>query len=80
MPSPEDVHRLFHLKFAIFSSGFSPSETLIEKAVSLSHAEISRVCDDAIKNAILDNTDQINQNDLVRLVNERLAVYNKAVG
>jgi AAA+ superfamily predicted ATPase len=78
MPSPEDVRRLFHLKVDTFSPGFSPSETLIEKAVSLSHAEISRVCDDAIKNAILDNADQINQNDLIKLVNERLAVYDEA--
>jgi AAA+ superfamily predicted ATPase len=78
MPSPEDVRRLFHLKFDIFSPGFLPSETLLEKAVSLSHAEISRVCDDAIKNAILDNADQINQNGLIKLVNERLAVYDEA--
>jgi len=78
MPSPEDVRRLFRVKFDTFSPGFSPSETLIEKAVSLSHAEISRVCDDAIKNAILDNADQINQNDLIKLLDERLAVYEKA--
>jgi len=78
MPSPEDVRRLFRVKFDTFSPVFSPSETLLEKAVSLSHAEISRVCDDAIKNAILDNSDQINQNNLIKLVNERLAVYDEA--
>jgi AAA+ superfamily predicted ATPase len=78
MPSSEDVRRLFNVKFGVFSPGFLPSENLVEKAVALSHAEISRVCDDAIKNAILDNADQINENDLIGLVKERLAVYDKA--
>jgi len=79
MPSPDDVRKLFHLKFETFSPGFSPSTFLIEKAVSLSHAEISRVCDDAIKNSILDNINYINEDNLIRLVNERLAVYDKVV-
>jgi len=79
MPSADDVRKLFRVKFEIFSPGFSPSETLVERAVSLSHAEISRVCDDAVKNAILANTEEIRQDDLFRLVNERLVVYEKAV-
>ena len=79
MPSSDDVRKLFHKKFEIFSHGFSPSEFLIERAVSLSHAEISRVCDDAIKNSILDNINYINEKSLIRLVNERLAVYEGAV-
>ena len=78
MPSSDDVSKLFHKKFEIFSPGFLPSEILIERAVSLSHAEISRVCDDAIKNSILDNINYINENTLIRLVNERLAVYEGA--
>jgi AAA+ superfamily predicted ATPase len=79
MPSLDDVRKLFLVKLGTFSPDFPPSDTLIEKAVSLSHAEISRVCDDAIKNAILDNTNSLNQDDLLRLVNERLTVYEKAV-
>jgi len=59
MPSSDDVRKLFHKKFEIFSPGFSPSEFLIEKTVSLSHTEISLVCDDAIKNSILDNINYI---------------------
>lgn len=78
MPSAEDVCKLFHLKLTTFSPDFSPSDILIEKAASLSHAEISRVCDDAIKNAILGNTTLLKQEDLLRLVNERLRVYNQA--
>jgi SpoVK/Ycf46/Vps4 family AAA+-type ATPase len=79
IPSADDASRLFHLKFQVFSPNFSPSEILIQKAVALSHAEISRACDDAIKNCILADTKEINENDLIRLINERLAVYEKVV-
>jgi SpoVK/Ycf46/Vps4 family AAA+-type ATPase len=78
MPSTNDVRKLFLVKLGVFSPGFIPADNLVEKAASLSHAEISRVCDDAIKNSILSNN-QIDQDDLIRLVNERLAVYEKAV-
>jgi ATP-dependent 26S proteasome regulatory subunit len=79
MPSLDDVRKLFHVKLGTFSPDFLPSDTLIEKAASLSHAEISRVCDDAIKNAILGNTNSLNQEDLIRLVSERLTAYEQAV-
>jgi SpoVK/Ycf46/Vps4 family AAA+-type ATPase len=77
MPSEADVRKLFQVKLGVFSPGFVPTDDLVEKAVSLSHAEISRVCDDAIKNSIL-NSNQIEQVDLFRLVHERLVVYEKA--
>lgn len=79
MPSQDDVRKLFHIKFGTFFPDFSSSDTLIERAASLSHAEITRVCDDAIKNAILDNTNSLNQEYLIRLVNERLTAYERAV-
>jgi hypothetical protein len=40
----------------------------------LSHAEIIRVCDDAIKASIL-NDEKITESKLVSLINERLSVY-----
>jgi hypothetical protein len=44
--------------------------------MSLSHAEISRICDDAIKEAVL-NESKITHNHLIKLVEERLAVYSR---
>ncbi len=78
LPSEKDIYRLIMNKLSVFSPQFVPSNKLIEKSVSLSHAEISRICDDAIKQAILNDTD-ITQEDLVKLVDERLAVYSKEV-
>lgn len=76
LPSEEDIRRLITNKLAIFSPDFILSNDLVKKSLSLSHAEISRVCDDAIKNAILNDT-LITQEDLIKLIKERLAVYSK---
>jgi len=79
MPSFDDVRRLFHKKLETFSPAFYPSDTLIKRAISLSHAEISRICDDAIKYCILDDSNQINEDYLIKLIDERITVYEKAV-
>ena len=78
LPSEQDIYRLIVNKLSVFSPQFVPSDKLIEKSVSLSHAEISRICDDTIKHAILNDAD-ITQEELVKLVDERLAVYSKEV-
>lgn len=74
MPSSDDVRKLFEKRLGGFSPNFIPSEQLVNKALILSHAEIARVCDDAIKHAIL-NDINLTQKDLMNLINERLAVY-----
>ena len=76
LPTKDDIYNLFKKKLSVFSPEFILSNDLIEKSVSLSHAEISRVCDDAIKNAIL-NDIKIAQEDLIKLIEERLAVYSR---
>ncbi len=76
LPTEKEIYRLFINKLNIFSPEFIPSDALISKSLSLSHAEISRVCDDVIKNAILNDV-KIIQSDLIKLIDERLAVYTK---
>jgi len=75
-PTKSEIAQLYTNKLCLFDTSFMPSEELIEKSVSLSHAEISRVCDDAIKYAILNDV-KIIENDLINLVAERLAVYDR---
>jgi SpoVK/Ycf46/Vps4 family AAA+-type ATPase len=74
LPSSDDVQRLFEIKLGGVSPDFVPSELLVNTALSLSHAEIARVCDDAIKQSILNDVD-LTQEDLMTLINERLSVY-----
>jgi len=74
MPTKDEVRRLFELKLGAFDTRFIASNRLIEKAQVLSHAEIIRVCDDAIKNAILSGI-EITEKQLISLVGERIAAY-----
>lgn len=74
MPTKDEIRRLFELKLTTFDNCFETSTDLVERAKVLSHAEIIRVCDDAIKSAILSNS-EISQKQLMLLVDERIAAY-----
>lgn len=75
-PTKDEVKQLYLNKLCLFDSSFNPSQELIDKTLSLSHAEISRICNDIIKQCILGN-DKITQEDLIKLAMERLAVYDR---
>jgi len=75
-PTEKEIEQLFNNKLCLFDPSFKPSSDLIRKTVSLSHAEISRICDDVIKQSILKDTN-ITQERLSRLVEERLLVYDR---
>ena len=74
MPSDREVVRLFDLKLGVYSPEFVPSEKLLTEAKGLSHAEIVRVCDDAIKDSILSGSD-ITEEKLLSFVYERKLAY-----
>jgi AAA+ superfamily predicted ATPase len=75
-PTEKEIEQLFNTKLCLFDPSFKPDSDLIRKTVSLSHAEISRICDDVIKQSILKET-TITQERLSRLVEERLSVYDR---
>ena len=74
MPSRKDIRRLFELRIGAFDRNFIVSEQLLDKASPLSHAEIIRVCDDAIKISILGNS-FVDENILSKLIFDRIAAY-----
>ncbi len=73
-PTECEVEQLYLNKLCLFDSSFKPSKELVNKTLSLSHAEISRICEDIIKQCILGNV-RITQDNLIELVTERLKVY-----
>lgn len=77
LPIEDEIKRLFEYKLVSFSPEFKVSRKLMDQAMGLSHAEIIRVCDDAIKNAILSNY-QINELEIIRLLEERHVIYREA--
>ncbi len=74
LPTENEIQKIFLYKLASFDNELQISSEIIETANNLSHAEIVRVCDDAIKESILEGT-AINQAKLISLINERQSIY-----
>ena len=74
MPSESEIVRLFDYKLKSYDRYFFVSSDLVSKARSLSHAEIIRACDDAIKHSILNGT-SIDNEQLMKLLDERIDAY-----
>ena len=79
MPTQTEVKSLFEHKLSIFQSEFIPSNELIKRSENLSHAEIIRLCDDAIKDSILTNS-ILTEQKLLELVDERMMIYSRKRG
>lgn len=76
MPSSSDIKRLYLNRIRAYQKGFTVTQELIDASKELNHAEIIRVCDDAIKSAIL-NDKPITLDDVLVIVSERVSVYRR---
>ena len=74
LPTSAEIKRLFEHKIKSYDNHFSISKNIVNAAEGLSHAEIARVCDDTIKNSILDN-EPIAHKVVIALLSERHNVY-----
>lgn len=74
LPTPSEIQRLFNYKLVNYDEHFTITKELIEAATGLSHAEIVKVCNDAIKTSILDDK-SITQNSIICLLKERHSIY-----
>lgn len=74
LPDDDEICRLFEYKLGNYASSSVINEKVIKASRGLSHAELSLVCQDAMKNAILfSNT--IDSMMLLNLLNERRSIY-----
>ena len=74
LPSEHEIVKLFNIKLGEFIEEITIDETLLQNAKKLSHAEITRACNDAIKTVILKNQ-KINNKLLNKMLTERYEVY-----
>ncbi|MBS7528834.1 ATP-binding protein [Fusibacter paucivorans] len=74
MPTENEIKRLYLHKLSVFQRNFTPSKNLIDESKFLSHAEIIKVCEDAIKDSIL-NDISISENMIINLVKDRITLY-----
>ncbi|MBP9957620.1 MAG: ATP-binding protein [Synergistaceae bacterium] len=75
-PRDKEIERLFSYRLKSYEKGFEITNHLIEVADGLSQAEISRVCEDAIKVSILSGA-PLTQHQVIDLIKERHAIYEK---
>lgn len=74
LPTSEEIKRLFEYKIRSYDNRFIISNDMVKMAEGLSHAEVVRVCDDAIKNSILSD-EVITSKAVIALLSERKNVY-----
>ena len=74
LPTQIEIKRLLEYKIKSYDEYFIIPRDVVKAAEGLSHAEIARVCDDVIKNSIL-NDEPITGKMIISLLNERHNVY-----
>lgn len=74
LPSTDEIKSIYKQRICPYQSNFIPTIELIEKSINLSHAEIIKVCDDAIKTSILSD-EPIKIDLLLELVYDRILAY-----
>ena len=75
LPTEKEIYRLIKNRIASFSRGDFLIEDIVKSAKGLSHSEITKACDDAIKETILNDKDVINKDLLERMIKEKKISY-----
>ena len=74
LPKLDEIIQLLGNKLSIFKPSFK-IEPLAKIALGLSHAEITAVCEDTIKDAILHNKNKIDKDKLTKFLKFKRSVY-----
>lgn len=74
LPSNEEKERLVESRIGSYKGNFRIHDIVI-KIGELSHSEITQACDDAVKETILSNSDTIDKDILIKMIEERKSVY-----
>lgn len=75
LPTEEEIKKLFALKLNKFASKSFITSEIIALSVGLCHADITKACENAIKQAILSDKKQVSAVVLIAMLEERKAVY-----
>ena len=75
LPSSNEIKKLFELKLNKFMSSKTINQEIIDLAVGLCHADIAKACENAIKQAILNDKKYVSQNNIKEMLIERKIVY-----
>lgn len=73
-PSEREVIELLRNKLTSFKGNYK-LDSIAKVASNLSHAEITQACLDAIKEAVLNDQDEVSKIDLVKTIKQRISAY-----
>ncbi len=76
-PGEAEIKRLIRNRLGDFLESHMSLKEIIEKSKVLSHAEIAKACDDAIKEAILSDWAKVDGTLLTTMIEERNTAYRK---
>jgi len=71
LPDQQERKNLLISKLSAIKKGALNWHKLAEASESLSHAEIARVCEDALKDVIINDREKITDEDVLRMIDER---------
>ena len=77
VPDKPLINKLLKNRLSAFKISRIPWKKISDEAEGLCHAEISKICEDAIKDAIIYDRDIVTANDLLKLIAERKKFLNK---
>ena len=75
LPNKSEIEELIKLKLNKYLGVFS-LKTAVEAATTLSHAEVTNACNDALKEIILNDKSIVNQKLLIQMLKDRKSGYN----
>lgn len=75
LPTEDEIRKLFDLKLNKFKSKNLITQDIVDLAIGLCHADITKSCENAIKQAILNDKKQVSRDVMEEMLIERKAVY-----
>lgn len=78
LPGNNEIITALKSKLAVFKTSRILWKKVAEAALTLSYGDITRACEDAIKDAIIHNKEVVSQVDLINAIKERRLVRYKA--
>lgn len=77
LPQDKEIIRLIRNRLGSFANNNLDITSIVKMCDNLSHSEITRACDDSVKESILSDRLVVNERDLEKAILHRVAVYTR---
>lgn len=77
IPQKKEIESALKTKLASFSTTKIQWSKIADAAIGLSYGDISKACEDAIKDSIIHNRESVGHNDLLQSIKDRQAIQQK---